>query len=83
MKTGSVVIPIISASHQCKGASCCIFSPSDFCGEQERIICSPEDRQYDGSVLYQSDGWNSFQEINGDHIPDLELELRKEDILDS
>ena len=76
----SLVVPGISATHQCKGVASGISSPPNLCREQGRNSCSPENRQYDGSLLHQSDGWYPFQETNGDHISNLELEPAQENI---
>ena len=75
-----VVISRVAAPHQCQGATGSLFSTSDLRGQQEGHTCSPEDRQYDSSVLHKSDGWNPLQEANGNHCSGLELELREEDI---
>ena len=74
----SLVIPGISASYQCQGIASCLSSPTDIHREEGRNSCSPENRQYDCRVLYQSDGWYPFQKADGNHIPDLELELGQE-----
>ena len=74
-KTGS---PGISASYQCQGIASCLSSPTDLRREQGRNSCSPENRQYDCSVLYRLDGWYPLQKADGNHIADLELELGQE-----
>ena len=76
----SLVVPGISATYQCKGVASGISSPPNLCREQGRNSCSPENRQYDGSLLHQSDGWYPFQETDGDHISNLELESAQENI---
>ena len=73
-----LVIPGISASYQCQGAASSLSSSPDLCGKQERNSCSPESRQHDSSLLYQSDGGHPLQEAYGNHIPNLELEFGQE-----